>query len=169
MLGTTSSGGKINHKGAKERGILFCGVAAPRQRAAIWNWSLRLSAEEPLRSRFARDDFPHGLHVQLVLVAPGILFEKNEVGGRKIRDADTAGFQKPQGRTKIVERIFGELENKSLELLQPNQLIAGGRKTPDHFVDRLLHRLNLRFHQIKLNPIKSGWSTPRRGEFYFAA
>ena len=55
---------------------------------------------------FAHDDFPHGLHVQLILVAPGILFEKNEVCGRKIRDADTAGFQMPQARTKICERFF---------------------------------------------------------------
>src|ERR1039458_2490113 len=104
MLWSNTCGGEFNNKAAKERRILFCGVAAPRQKAAIWNWSLRPTAEEPLRSRFARDDFPHGLHVQLVLVAPGILFEKNEVGGRKIRDADAAGFQMPQARTKIFER-----------------------------------------------------------------
>lgn len=54
---------------------------------------------------FARDDFPHGLHIQLVLVSPGILFEKNEVGGRKIRDADPAGFQMAQAWTEIFERL----------------------------------------------------------------
>jgi hypothetical protein len=45
------------------------------------------------------------------------------------------------------EFIFGELEDESVELLQSNQWIAAGRETPDHFVDRLLHRLNLRFHR----------------------
>src|ERR1035437_3059768 len=67
------------------------------------------------------------------------------------------------------EFIFGELEDESVELLQSNQTIAAGRETPDHFADRLLHRLNLRFHQGKLNPVKGGWSIPRRGEFHFRA
>jgi hypothetical protein len=45
------------------------------------------------------------------------------------------------------EFIFGELEDKSVELLQSNQLITGDRETPDHFADRLLHGFNLRFHR----------------------
>src|ERR1700690_1593780 len=102
MHWSTSCGVKINHKGTPERRILFYRVAASRQSAAIWNRSLRLSAGEPLCSRFAGDDFPQGLHVQLVLVAPGILFKKNKVGGRKIWNADAAGFQMPQARAKIV-------------------------------------------------------------------
>jgi hypothetical protein len=45
----------------------------------------------------ARDDFPHGRHVELVLVAPGILFEKDEVirpnlirqqAGRQLQEVD---------------------------------------------------------------------------------
>jgi hypothetical protein len=44
------------------------------------------------------------------------------------------------------EFIFGEFENKSVELLQSDQLVASSRKTTDHFMDRLLHRFNLRFH-----------------------
>jgi hypothetical protein len=45
------------------------------------------------------------------------------------------------------EFIFGELEDKSVELLQSNQLIAAGWETPDHFANRLLHGFNLRFHR----------------------
>src|ERR1035438_5677356 len=114
MLWSNTCGGKINHKGTKERRILFCGVAAPRQRAANFTSRWRRSTETPLPSRFARDDFPHGLHVQLVLVAPGILFEKNQIFGCEIRNADAAGFQMPQARTKIVERFFAH-RNKHIE------------------------------------------------------
>mgnify|MGYP001017149993 CR=1 FL=1 len=54
---------------------------------------------------FARDDFAHGLNIQLVLVAPGILFEENQILRRQIRDAHTTRFEIPQARTKIIERF----------------------------------------------------------------
>jgi len=54
---------------------------------------------------FAFENFLHGQHIQFVLVAPGILLEKNQISGRQIRDADAARFQVAQLRAKIVERF----------------------------------------------------------------
>jgi hypothetical protein len=63
-------------------------------------------------------------------------------------------------------RVFFE---KASQVFQVGEPAGHGERTTDHFMDRLLHRLNLRFHQGKLNPVKGGWSTPRRGEFHFRA
>jgi hypothetical protein len=46
--------------------------------------------------------------------------------------------------------------DEGVELLKSPQRIAVGRETPDHFMNRLLHGLNLGFHQGKLNP-GCGW------------
>lgn len=59
-------------------------------------------------------------------------------------------------------RVFFE---KAGQVFQVGEPAGHGERTTDHFVDRLLHRLNLRFHRDKLNPVKGGRSTPRRGDF----
>jgi hypothetical protein len=90
----TSCGGEFNNKGTKERRILFS------------------QAAEKISPAFAGHDFAHGLHVQLILVAPGTVFEKNQIHRRKIRNADAAGFQITQARAEIVERfLFHSREN----------------------------------------------------------
>jgi hypothetical protein len=58
-------------------------------------------------------------------------------------------------------RVFFE---KAGQVFQMGEPAGHGERTTDHFMDRLLHRLNLRFHQGKLNPVKGGWSTPRHSK-----
>ena len=44
---------------------------------------------------FTSEDFAQGLHVQFVFLPPRILLEKDEIGGRRVGDADAAGLPAP--------------------------------------------------------------------------
>jgi hypothetical protein len=46
---------------------------------------------------------------------------------------------------------LGEFVDEGVELFQPDEVVRGTGQAPDHFSNRLLERVNLRFHHGKTN------------------